>query len=179
MDGQPRRDLPRRGQAAARHVDVQQGEVRLLAQSSVDRTRRVFRRGDDLEAAVLTQRRRDVLARRRVVISDKNAHLVYGSTTCTRVPAPRTDSRRELSSDLLSTLAHRDQTVPSDPEAAVGAVAEAVAVVDDPDGERRAREVDAHVACAAVVGRVADGLGDDPHELGADLVADDRSRPAR
>ena len=83
--------------AAARpgagHVDVEQREIRLLAQRSVNRPRRILRRGDDLEAAVLTERRRDVLARRRVVIGDKDAHLVYGSTTCTRVPAPRTDSR--------------------------------------------------------------------------------------
>ena len=92
VDGQPRGDLPRRGEPAAGHVDVEQREVGLLAQRRVDRARRVLRRGDDVEAAVLPKRRRDVLARRRVVIGDENAYLLYGSTTCTRVPAPRTDS---------------------------------------------------------------------------------------
>ena len=44
---QPRRDLPRRGEPAAGHVDVEQREVGLLAQRRVHRPRRVLGRGDD------------------------------------------------------------------------------------------------------------------------------------
>src|SRR3954454_471115 len=79
--------------------------------------------------------------------------------------------QREPSSDLLGALAHGDQTVARDAETAVGAVAEAVAVVADPDGEGQARDLHPHVVRAAVVGRVADHLGDDPDDLRTDLVA--------
>ncbi len=66
--------------------------MRLLAQCGIDRSGRILRRRDHIEAAVLAKRCRDVLARRRVVIRDENADRLYGSTTWTSVPAPGTDS---------------------------------------------------------------------------------------
>src|SRR5205814_4694727 len=82
-------DLGRGGDAAARHVDVEEGDVRPKRSHGIDRRRRVDSLADGTEPAVL-EAASEGSAGRRVVVSDDDAEArsLYVHLTVTVVPSP-------------------------------------------------------------------------------------------
>ena len=70
---EPRRYLPCRGQAAARHPDIEQADVGPFTNGSLYRLGGIRRRGADLKPLLALDRAAHVVPGRRVVVSDQHA----------------------------------------------------------------------------------------------------------
>ena len=88
--GRGRADQPSGLDAAARHRDVEQGEIGLMLAGGRDRGRRVAARADDLELVVGREGRDETVEEERVVVHDEDADR---RRSCVR-PRPRSGERQ-------------------------------------------------------------------------------------
>src|SRR5215204_1198040 len=88
-------DLPARGDAASRHVYVEEAQIRLAGAGRVDRCGGIGGLGADVEPAVLGEQGGQVGSGRCVIVSDEDANgLTHATSTSIVVPSPSRDSHR-------------------------------------------------------------------------------------